>query len=112
MGDIRLLVLAMAMLVIGIEAALVSVSDFGDNPTELQMSIYVPDKLATKPAVILAVWNIIQGTLFMHCIHTDLFRCMAAAEQVSSISRCLGIPSWQTTRGFLSSTRRRLTTIM
>lgn len=38
-----------------IEAALVSVPDFGSNPTGLQMSIYVPAKLATSPAVILAV---------------------------------------------------------
>jgi poly(3-hydroxybutyrate) depolymerase len=35
--------------------ALVSVSNFGANPTNLQMSIYVPSKLETNPAVILAV---------------------------------------------------------
>ncbi|KJR83913.1 acetylxylan esterase [Sporothrix schenckii 1099-18] len=47
--------LATAALVASTQAALVSVSNFGDNPTGLQMSIYVPNKLATKPAVILAM---------------------------------------------------------
>lgn len=46
---------ALVVLAATARAALVSVSNFGDNPTSLQMSIYVPDKLATKPAVILAV---------------------------------------------------------
>lgn len=36
-------------------SALVQVTDFGANPTGLQMYINVPAKLATKPAVILAV---------------------------------------------------------
>jgi acetylxylan esterase len=36
-------------------AALVSVPNFGSNPTGLQMNIYVPTKVAAKPAVILAV---------------------------------------------------------
>lgn len=36
-------------------SALVQVTDFGSNPTGLQMYINVPAKLATKPAVILAV---------------------------------------------------------
>ena len=33
----------------------ISVPNFGANPTNLQMSIYVPTKLATEPAIILAV---------------------------------------------------------
>jgi acetylxylan esterase len=37
--------------------ALVSVANFGSNPTNLQMSIYVPAKLATDPAIIVAVSN-------------------------------------------------------
>lgn len=36
-------------------SALVQVTDFGSNPTGLQMYTNVPAKLATKPAVILAV---------------------------------------------------------
>jgi acetylxylan esterase len=36
-------------------AALVRVNDFGNNPTNLQMNIYVPSNLATNPAIILAV---------------------------------------------------------
>lgn len=55
MGNMKLFAWAVTILAIGIEAALVSVTNFGDNPTGLQMSVYVPDRLATKPAVILAV---------------------------------------------------------
>ncbi|CAI9636243.1 carbohydrate esterase family 1 protein [Alternaria burnsii] len=36
-------------------AALTRVNDFGANPSNLQMNIYVPAKLATKPAIILAL---------------------------------------------------------
>lgn len=38
-----------------VNSALVSVPDFGSNPTNIQMNIYVPANLATRPAVILAV---------------------------------------------------------
>lgn len=37
--------------------ALVSVPNFGSNPTNLQMNIYVPSNVAASPAVILAVRN-------------------------------------------------------
>jgi poly(3-hydroxybutyrate) depolymerase len=36
-------------------ASLQQVRDFGKNPTNLQMYIYVPDKLAASPPVIVAV---------------------------------------------------------
>ncbi len=36
-------------------ASLKQVTSFGSNPTGLQMYIYVPDKLAAEPAVIVAV---------------------------------------------------------
>ncbi len=36
-------------------ASLQQVSSFGNNPTKIQMYIYVPDKVAAKPAVIVAV---------------------------------------------------------
>jgi hypothetical protein len=37
-------------------ASLQTVKDWGDNPSGIsQMQIYVPDKLATKPAIILGV---------------------------------------------------------
>jgi len=39
----------------GFGASLQAVSDFGSNPTRINMYIYVPDKLATNPAVIVAV---------------------------------------------------------
>jgi acetylxylan esterase len=36
-------------------ASLQQVKEFGNNPTKIYMYIYVPDKLAAKPAVIVAV---------------------------------------------------------
>ena len=36
-------------------ASLTRVSGWGANPTNLEMNIYVPDKVAAKPAIILAV---------------------------------------------------------
>lgn len=36
-------------------AKLTAVADFGDNPSKITMSIYVPDKLPAKPAVIVVV---------------------------------------------------------
>lgn len=36
-------------------ASLQAVTGFGTNPSQIQMYIYVPDKLATKPAVVVAV---------------------------------------------------------
>ncbi|KAI1121525.1 Alpha/Beta hydrolase protein [Nemania abortiva] len=45
--------LASAGLVLG--ATLQQVSSFGDNPSSIQMYIYVPDKVATNPAIIVAL---------------------------------------------------------
>ncbi|KAI0389528.1 carbohydrate esterase family 1 protein [Xylariaceae sp. FL0594] len=45
--------LASASSVLG--ASLQQVSNFGNNPTGVQMFIYVPDRVATKPAVIVAL---------------------------------------------------------
>jgi hypothetical protein len=44
-------------------ASLQQVSNFGNNPTKIQMHIYVPDKLAAKPAIIVAVGITLTGTL-------------------------------------------------
>jgi acetylxylan esterase len=38
-----------------VNGALTRVSNFGNNPTGLEMNINVPSKLATKPGIILAV---------------------------------------------------------
>jgi hypothetical protein len=38
-----------------VDGALVRVTNFGSNPTNLEMNIAVPAKLASKPAIILAV---------------------------------------------------------
>ncbi|PVH82296.1 carbohydrate esterase family 1 protein [Cadophora sp. DSE1049] len=49
-----LLVLA-ASATLGFCASLVQVREFGSNPTKINMYIYVPDKVAAKPAVIVAL---------------------------------------------------------
>jgi len=36
-------------------ASFEQVSSFGDNPSQIQMYTYVPDKLADKPAIIVGV---------------------------------------------------------
>lgn len=36
-------------------ASLQQVSNFGSNPSSIQMYIYVPDKVAANPAIIVAV---------------------------------------------------------
>src|SRR3569833_1268916 len=45
----------LAMVQLTAAAKLEKVADFGANPTRINMYIYVPDKLATKPATIVAV---------------------------------------------------------
>lgn len=43
-----------------VNGALTRVSNFGINPTGMEMNINVPSKLATKPGIILAVsWSYI-----------------------------------------------------
>ncbi|KAI0892350.1 carbohydrate esterase family 1 protein [Annulohypoxylon nitens] len=37
------------------DAALTQVADWGENPTNLQMEVYLPAKLAEKPAIVLAL---------------------------------------------------------
>ncbi|KAK6527582.1 hypothetical protein TWF694_004566 [Orbilia ellipsospora] len=49
------LLLSTAILVYG--ASLQSVSGWGSNPSGIQMSIYVPDKLASKPPILIAASN-------------------------------------------------------
>ncbi|KAK3320586.1 Alpha/Beta hydrolase protein [Cercophora scortea] len=49
-------VLALAAAAVGgMCASLQQVTNFGNNPTKINMYIYVPDKLAAKPAVIVAL---------------------------------------------------------
>lgn len=36
-------------------ASLQPISNFGDNPTNIQMYIYVPDNVASSPPIIVAV---------------------------------------------------------
>ncbi|KAF1955031.1 alpha/beta-hydrolase [Byssothecium circinans] len=46
---------ALLALLGAVNGALVKVNDFGANPTNLQMNIYVPTNVAPKPAIILAI---------------------------------------------------------
>ncbi len=41
--------------VVRAQSSLTHVSDWGENPSKLELEVYVPAKLAPKPAVILAV---------------------------------------------------------
>jgi hypothetical protein len=63
------LVLVLAWLLpVVLSASLTQVNNFGDNPGSLQMYIYVPNTLASKPAVIVAVRSEIQYPLDMHIL--------------------------------------------
>ena len=44
---------------LALSAKLDKVADFGANPSRINMYIYVPDKVATKPAVIVAVSSLL-----------------------------------------------------
>lgn len=50
---------------LGLGASLAQVQNFGGNPTNIQMYIYVPDKVAANPAVIVAVRNPIPQSLIL-----------------------------------------------
>jgi len=70
-----------AFAALGMTASLVKVNDFGANPTKINFYIYVPDKVAAKPAVIVA----------MH-------PCGGSATQWYSGTR---LPSYADTNGFI-----------
>jgi len=78
--NMSFLVLA-AMATLSMAASLVQVKEFGKNPTNIYFYIYVPDKLATKPAVIVA----------MH-------PCGGSATEWYSGTR---LPSYADTNGFI-----------
>ena len=52
---VRPLVGLLAAAQLATSAKLEKVADFGANPSKINMYIYVPDKVATKPAIIVAV---------------------------------------------------------
>lgn len=52
---LRVLLATVASAAMGLAATLEQVTNFGTNPTKINMYIYVPDKLATKPSIIVAV---------------------------------------------------------
>ncbi|PSN74941.1 alpha/beta-hydrolase [Corynespora cassiicola Philippines] len=49
------MLVAFVLLSTSVTAALVRVTDFGSNPTNLEMRIWVPTNVATKPGIILAL---------------------------------------------------------
>lgn len=49
------IIISLSALFAIINGALISVADFGSNPSGLKMSIYVPSKISENPAVIVAV---------------------------------------------------------
>ena len=51
----RNLVLVLASATAALSASLQRVTNFGSNPAGIQMNIYVPDRVASNPAVIVAV---------------------------------------------------------
>jgi hypothetical protein len=51
----RHLVGLLAAAELALSASLQRVADFGANPSRINMYIYVPDKLAAKPPIIVAV---------------------------------------------------------
>jgi len=56
MGIMNILFALVALFALAADTAnLVQVTSFGSNPSNTQMWIYVPDKMATKPAIIVAV---------------------------------------------------------
>ncbi|KAM7209922.1 Alpha/Beta hydrolase fold [Rhypophila decipiens] len=54
-GVVGLLTAAVTAGQLAVAAKLEKVANFGSNPTKINMYIYVPDKLATKPAIIVAM---------------------------------------------------------
>lgn len=51
-------------------ASLQRVSSFGSNPSSIQMYIYVPDKVAANPAIIVAV-----RMISLQTFQRSLWRC-------------------------------------
>jgi acetylxylan esterase len=49
------ILVALTVVTATVNGALTRVTNFGTNPTNLQMNINVPAKLAQKPAIVLAV---------------------------------------------------------
>jgi acetylxylan esterase len=52
---LRSMLVSVAMAGLAMGASLQQVTSFGNNPTGINMYIYVPDKVAAKPAIIVAV---------------------------------------------------------
>jgi hypothetical protein len=50
-------IVAASLAASGLCASLQQVSNFGNNPSGIQMYIYVPDKVASNPAIIVGVGN-------------------------------------------------------
>ena len=62
------LLAGIAVVVTSANGALTRVTNFGYNPTNLEMNINVPTKLAQKPAIILAVSRPLLYTTYIDTI--------------------------------------------
>lgn len=85
-------------------ASLQAVTNFGTNPTNIQMYIYVPDKLAAKPAIIVAVCLIPGKTHQLLNAHWS--SCTLAEDPLRSGTRAPNYHLKQTAEVSSSSTPR------
>ena len=85
---------------LSLAASLQQVSSFGENPTKIQMYIYVPAKLAEKPPVVVAVR--FPKTVFtlrvVRLIQTQMHGCMASASGFYAQTK---LPSYADKYGFI-----------
>src|SRR6187402_2423862 len=95
------LVIALAFASTGYGASLQTVTNWGENPSGIaQMQIYVPDKLAAKPAIILGVrFSLIVSKFLTYVLVTPLRRYWAnvlSDDQAAKICRparvCFDLP--------------------
>ncbi|KAI5776944.1 esterase/lipase [Geopyxis carbonaria] len=73
-------------------AAFTEVTGFGTNPSNAKMYIYVPDKLAAKPAVVV-------GIHWCHGTATDYYRGTNLASRADSLGFIVIYPSASTSDG-------------
>lgn len=86
-------------------AALTEITNFGTNPSNLQMYVYVPDSVTTRPAVLVAVhWCTGSGPVFYsnteYASLADRYGFIVIYPSVTRSSKCFDVASPQAlTRG-------------
>ncbi|MGW1957853.1 extracellular catalytic domain type 1 short-chain-length polyhydroxyalkanoate depolymerase [Streptomyces sp. NPDC001920] len=84
-------------------AALTEVTDFGDNPSDLRMYLYVPDSVTADPAVLVAVhWCTGSGPDMYHGTEydtlADQYGFVVIYPSVTRSSKCFDVSSPQALR--------------